>query len=223
MTKILYIPHSSNKKTGDISQTYSACNTCPTSCSFKGHGCYGENFTTKIHWKKANCDSKTLADAMESKGHSKVVRHNVAGDMCKPGMSELDSILIRDLIKAWKSARVTAYTYTHADKTAKNFAKVQRAIENGFIINMSCETMEQVKVCYENNVPSVLAVYEWTKKDKVTRRINGITYRLCPACYDKNVTCRDCGKCWKKDRKEVIVFPAHGAGKKKTRGFLMDL
>lgn len=223
MVKMLYIPHSQNKKTGDISQTYSACNTCPTSCPFKGHGCYGENFTTRINWKKANCDSKTLADAMESKGHTRVVRHNVAGDMCKPGTSELDSILIRDLIKAWKSTRVTAYTYTHADKTAKNFAKVQRAIESGFIINMSCETMEQVKVCYENNVPSVLAVYEWTQKDKVTRRIDGITYRLCPACHDKNMTCRNCGKCWKKGRKEVVVLPAHGKGKKKTRGFLMDL
>ena len=62
----------------------------------------------------------------------------------------------------------------------------------------------------------------WLLEDKVTRRIDGITYRLCPASHDKNMTCRDCGKCWKKNRKEVIVFPAHGAGKKKTRAFLMD-
>lgn len=223
MTKILYISHSSNKKTGDISQTYSACNTCPTSCPFKGHGCYGENFTTKINWKKANCTEKTLATSMAEKGHTRIVRHNVAGDMCKPGTSELDSTLIRDLIKAWKAMKVTAYTYTHADKTPRNFLKVQHAIEQGFIVNMSCETLEQVEACHENNIPSVLAVYEWTEKDKVTRRIDGITYRLCPASHDKNMTCRDCGKCWKKDRKEVIVFPAHGYGKKKTRDFLMDL
>lgn len=223
MTKILYIPRSQNKKTGDISQTYSARNTCPTSCPFKGHGCYGENFTTLIHWNKANCTSKTLADTMESKGHSKVIRHNVAGDMCKPGTSELDTALIHDLIKAWKAMKVTAYTYTHADKMPGNFIKVKHAIKQGFIVNMSCETLEQVKACHENNIPSVLAVYEWTGKNKITRRIDGITYRLCPACHDKNVTCRDCGKCWKKDRKEVIVFPAHGYGKKKTRDFLMDL
>lgn len=223
MVKMLYIPRSSNKKTGDISQTYSACSTCPVSCPFKGRGCYGENFTTKINWKKSNCTEKTLAKTMTEKGHTKIVRHNVAGDMCRPGTGELDSVLIRDLIKAWKATGVTAYTYTHVDKTQKNFSIVKRAIQNGFIVSVSCETMEQVKACHENDVPSVLTIYEWTAKDKVTRRIDGITYRLCPACYDKNVTCRDCGKCWKKGRKEVIVFPAHGRGKKKTRDFLMDL
>ena len=142
MVKILYIPHSKNEKTGDISQTYSACNICPTSCPFKGHGCYGENFTTRHHWKQANCNSKTLADAMESKGHTRIVRHNVAGDMCKPGTSELDSSLIRDLIKAWKAMKVTAYTYTHADKTSRNFAIVKHAIKNGFIVSVSCESLE---------------------------------------------------------------------------------
>ena len=223
MTKMLYIPHSQNKKTGNISQTYSACNTCPVSCPFKGHGCYGENFTTKIHWKKANCTEKTLADSMAEKGHSKVVRHNVAGDMCKPGTSELDTALIRNLIKAWKAMKVTAYTYTHADKVPMNFQLIHKAAEQGFVINMSCETLGQVIECRENHVPAVLAVYEWTAKDKVTRRIDGITFRRCPATYDKNMTCRDCGKCWKKNRKEVIVFPVHGNGKKKTRGFLMDL
>lgn len=223
MTNMLYVPRSGNKKTGDISQTYSACNTCPMSCPFKGHGCYGENFTTRQHWKRANCNSKTLAGTMTEKGHTRIVRHNVAGDMCKPGTSELDPVLIHDLIKAWKSVGVTAYTYTHADKVQGNFTHVRHAIRHGFVVNMSCETMEQVKACHDNDIPAVLAVYEWTTKDKVTRRINGITYRLCPASYDKNMTCRDCGKCWKKGRKEVIVFPAHGNGKKKTRGFLMDL
>ena len=223
MVKMKYVAHSVNIKTGDISQTYSEPKTCPKSCPFKGHGCYGENFTTRRHWVQSDCTSKTLANAMESKGHTKVIRHNVAGDMCKHGTDELDGELIRDLIKAWKSAGVTAYTYTHADKVPMNFIKVKHAIKQGFIISMSCETLEQVEACHENNIPSVLAVYEWMEKGKVTRRINGITYRLCPACYDKNMTCRDCGKCWKKNRKEVIVFPAHGKGKKKTRDFLMDL
>ena len=223
MVKILYVPRSSNKKTGDISQTYSAPVTCSLSCPFKGNGCYGENFTTKIHWRQANCTEKTLVKTMEEKGHTRIVRHNVAGDMCKPGTGDLDPALIHDLVKAWKATGVTAYTYTHADKTTRNFSIVKRAIEKGFIISVSCESLDQVKACHENAVPAVLAVYEWTAKGKVTRRIDGITFRLCPATYDKNITCRDCGKCWKKARKEVIVFPAHGRGKKKTKDFLMDL
>ena len=221
MVKMKYVAHSANIKTGDISQTYSDARTCPKSCPFKGHGCYGENFTTRRHWMQSDCTSKTLANAMESKGHTKVLRHNVAGDMCKHETDELDGELIRDLIKAYKG--VKAYTYTHAEKTADNFQLIHHAAEKGFIISMSCETLEQVEACHENNVPSVLAVYEWTEKGKVTRRINGITFRLCPAYHDKNITCRDCGKCWKKNRKEVIVFPAHGKSKKKTRDFLMDL
>ena len=220
MVQMKYVAHSANVKTGDISQTYSEPKTCPKSCPFKGHGCYGENFTTRRHWAQSDCTSKTLATAMESKGHTKVLRHNVAGAMCKHGTDGLDGELIRDLIKAYKG--VKAYTYTHAEKTADNFQLIHHAAEKGFIINMSCETRGQVMERRENFVPAVLAVYEWTEKDKVMRRISGITYRLCPASYDKNVTCRDCGKCWKKGRKEVIVFPAHGAGKKKTRAFLMD-
>lgn len=169
---------------------------------------------------QSNCNSKTIGDAMESKGHRKVLRHNVAGDMCKHGTNELDSELIRDLFRAYKG--IKAYTYTHAAKTAENFQLIHKAAEQGFVINMSCETLGQVMECRENHVPAVLAVYEWTQKDKVTRRINGVTYRLCPASCDKGMTCRDCGKCWKKNRKEVIVFPAHETGKKKTRAFLMD-
>jgi hypothetical protein len=160
---------------------------------------------------------------MTEKGHTKIVRHNVAGDMCIPGTSNLDNALILDLVKTWKAMKVTAYTYTHANKTPRNFAIVKYANEHDFIVSMSCETMEQVKSCHKNGVPSVLAVYDWAAKDKVTRRIDGITFRRCPATYDKNMTCRDCGKCWKKNRKEVIVFPAHGKEKKKTREFLMDL
>lgn len=220
MVKMKYVAHSANKKTGDISQTYSEPKTCPVSCPFKGHGCYGENFTTRKHWVQSNCTSKTIGDAMESKGHTKVLRHNVAGDMCIYGTGELDGELIRDLSRAYKG--IKAYTYTHADKTYMNFYLIHKAAEQGFVINMSCETLGQVIECRENHVPAVLAVYEWTAKDKVTRRINGITYRLCPASYDKNMTCRDCGKCWKKGRKEVVVFPAHGTGKKKTWDFLMD-
>lgn len=220
VTKIKYVAHSCNTKTGDISQTYSDPRTCPKSCPFKCHGCYGENFTTRRYWVQSNCTSKTLADMMESKGHTKVLRHNVAGDMCIHGTDSLDGELIRNLSRAYKG--IKAYTYTHCAKTAENFQLIHKAADNGFVINMSCETLGQVMECRENHVPAVLAVYEWTQKDKATRRIDGITYRLCPASHDKNMTCRDCGKCWKKNQKEIIVFPAHGAGKKKTRAFLMD-
>lgn len=220
MVKMKYVAHSANIKTGDISQTYSSPTTCPKSCPFKGHGCYGENFTTRRHWTQSNCNSKTIGDAMESKGHTKVLRHNVAGDMCIHGTDSLDGELIRDLCKAYKG--IKAYTYTHAAKTAENFQLIHKAVDDGFVINMSCETLGQVAECRENYVPAVLAVYEWTRKDKDVRRIDGVTYRLCPASYDKNMTCRDCGKYWKKNRKEIIVFPAHGTGKKKTRAFLMD-
>lgn len=221
MVKMKYVAHSFNSKTGDISQTYSEPKTCPKFCPFKGHGCYGENFTTRRHWMQSDCTSKTLADTMELKGHTKVLRHNVAGDMCKHGTDSLDSELVHDLCKAYKG--IKAYTYTHCAKSAENFQLIYKAADNGFIINMSCETMQDVEFCRSHGIPTVLAVYTWTQNDKVTRRINGVTYRRCPATVDKNVQCRDCGKCWKKNRKEVIVFPAHGNGKKKTRGFLMDL
>lgn len=40
--KMIFLPTSSNKKTGDIMQSYSSRSTCPKSCVFKNNGCYAE-------------------------------------------------------------------------------------------------------------------------------------------------------------------------------------
>lgn len=50
---MLIIPHSSNVKTGDIIQSYSARNTCPNRCPFKNNGCYADNSHVSMAWNLA--------------------------------------------------------------------------------------------------------------------------------------------------------------------------
>lgn len=57
--KMIYLPTSSNKKTGDIMQSYSSRSTCPKSCVFKNNGCYAEGCHTKMVWDR--CEDKNDA------------------------------------------------------------------------------------------------------------------------------------------------------------------
>lgn len=88
MVSVMYVAHSYNAKTGDISQTYTCHSTCPVCCPFRGHGCYGECGHVSIHWKHTDVPVSDLVRVMTEKGHTKILRHNVAGDMCKVGMKK---------------------------------------------------------------------------------------------------------------------------------------
>ena len=41
-----------NSKTGAVAITYAPKKNCPFDCSFKGSGCYAENFPMSLQWKR---------------------------------------------------------------------------------------------------------------------------------------------------------------------------
>jgi len=226
-TFIKFISNSSNVKTGAISQTYSTSNTCPTRCPFKNNGCYAKSGHVRIHWNHADkgegknvCKVNELKNLLETVPCTKVIRHNVAGDIAKEGTSDIDEKLVKSLINAFKGHIV--YAYTHCTPNKRNITIAKEARKCNFIINFSCETKEAVEKCRANDVPAVLTV---STMSKATRRINNVTYAQCPATLHENIQCVNCGKCWKGDRKSVVVFPVHGAGKGKAKraGFLIEL
>jgi len=221
-TKIKFIGISKNAKTGCISQTYTTCNTCPTRCPFKEHGCYAKQGPVRLHWDKTETTGvapKDLKKVIANQPTTNVIRHNVAGDIAMEGTSDIDEKLVNELIKAYKGKK--AYTYTHCTINERNMKIAKKAIEKGFVINFSTESAEQAKKCHDNNIPCVLACNTMSKK---TVKVNGLTITQCPATYDKTINCMNCGKCWNKSRKTIISFPVHGAGKKKAQnaGFLKD-
>lgn len=222
MCKIKFIGVSKNVKTGPISQTYSSCDTCPTSCKFKNNGCYAKMGHTLIHWKDTEVNGvapSELREVINNTYSSNIIRHNVAGDIAIPNTSDIDEKLVDMLISAYKGKK--AYTYTHCVVNDRNIAIVKKAISKSFVINFSCENIEQVKKCHANNVPCVLAVASMAK-DKVKKE--GITFIRCMA-NGKDITCSSCKKCLVKNRKSVVVFEVHGNGKYKAlkANFLMEL
>lgn len=222
--KIRFIGSSKNAKTGDISQTYTTCNTCPKRCPFKHNGCYAENFFVKINWNKTEkigVAPEGLRAVIEQTPHTNIIRHNVAGDIAVPGTDDIDENLVNTLCKAYKGLK--AYTYTHTDiNNQHNIEIVKKASDRGFIINFSTENVKDALRCRAAGVNAVIAVN--TISDKMVV-IDNTMFIQCPATYNKDFTCKQCGMCWQKNRKHIIVFPVHGAGqgKAKKAGFLTDL
>ena len=219
-TLIKFIGTSANKKTGCISQTYSSKNTCPKRCPFKDKGCYAKYGNTNIHWSqmKNSCEPQDLKTIIKNTPHTDVIRHNIAGDIAKSGTSTIDTKLLDALIDAYKGLK--AYTYTHCTVNKKNIESVKKAITEGFVINFSVEDIKTAKKCYENNVPCVMAVNSMSKH--IVKK-EGLTFIQCPATYNKDIHCKNCGLCYKKNRKSIICFPAHGSGKNKIKDILIEL
>lgn len=219
-TLIKFVGTSANKKTGCISQTYSTKNTCPIRCPFREHGCYAKYGNTNIHWSqmKNSCKPNELKNIIHSIPHTDVIRHNVAGDIAKENTSDIDTVLLKHLLNAYKGLK--AYTYTHCEVNKKNIDIVKKSIKAGFIINFSVEDIETAKKCYENNVPCVMALNSMSKH---TIKKEGLTFVQCPATYNEDIHCKSCGMCYKKNRKSVVCFPAHGIGKHTIKDKLIEL
>lgn len=106
--KMILLPTSSNKKTGDIMQSYSSRSTCPKDCVFKNNGCYAEGYHTKMVWDR--CEDKNDARYVINGEQLKIgllegafnklrknptresilFRHNVAGDLAVEGTNLID-------------------------------------------------------------------------------------------------------------------------------------
>ena len=208
---IKLVEKSTNQKTGAITQTYSSSNTCPTRCPFKNSGCYAASGPCGLVWKKMQkaVTPYELKELIQNSATTKLIRHNVAGDMAIEGTSELNYMLVSLLAKAFEGHQ--AYTYTHCEINERNSDIIKMAQEKGFVINYSCENIEQVKKAIAHGVPAVMTCEQFEGTHKT---IEGIKFVKCPS-YKDGVTCATCQMC-SKVRNYVVVFEAHGTSKKKA-------
>lgn len=216
-------PDSSNAKTGDIPQVYSAPSTCAARCPFKKGVCYAKDGHTGMWWKLvAECSEKvqprivedenslrSLVDWYGARRKAKknprwIIRHNVAGDMCKEGTSDLDGALVAALARAYQGR---AYTYTHSEMNGRNIRIIRAALEKGFCINCSSEKPEYAARAVKHGIPAVLA---WDIKNSgIPAPIDGTCFIQCPQ-QTRGIKCKDCRLCARTGRKTVIVFDIHG-------------
>lgn len=222
--KIRFIGVTKDKKTGLMSATYTSNNSCPLRCPFRvSKTCYAMFGPCYLHFVKEmdkfGIPVEMLLEKIKNTAHLNIVRHNIAGDIAKSGTNDIDEDLVELLTETYKKAGVSAYTYTHCEQNERNYEIVKEASENGFIINFSTETVENAIDAVKHGVNAVLAVNKMNGKVKV---VDGVVFVKCPADAKNGKYCANCGICYQKNRKQVVVFEAHGGGKKKI-DFLNDL
>ncbi len=111
-----------------------------------------------------------------------------------------------------------AFTYTHFSprKWLKKW-QAMRGTGPATMINHSADTLRAAVRSCKAGINTVLALPE----DKVRKhwRQRGVRFVQCPATYQDKIGCNNCGgdvPLCARDRDYVIVFPAHGAAKRKV-------
>ena len=238
---MILIPESSNPKTGNIIQSYSHRATCPNRCPLKGNGCYADSFFTSRQWNR--CDDEgdkryiansrdlvlelTSAVAIHAKKDegSILFRHNIAGDIALPNSNKIGEERLNTLVKSCNevstilNVNLMGYTYTHCNLSIGNIKKVKDAQDRGFIVNFSCETIEEVKEVKITDCNAVMTSVNPNETIKELKK-EGLKSLQCPAQTTDGMNCKKCKLC-ARARDVVIIFEVHGKDSNKAKKVIM--
>lgn len=214
--KYSFTIQSSNKKTGPIPVTRTDKTSCAPGCAFLNQGCYAQSGPTNIHWTRLtngtgyNLDE--FCQSIRSLKKGKLWRHNEAGDLPHiAGVIDQESLQKITLANMGRKG----FTYTHHELNKENILSLQMANDHGFTVNVSCETLDQVKVAHEHRLPAVIVVVpDYWQGKKIVKHSCGTTMVRCPA-ETMTINCNECRLCQNKNRHSVVGFTAHGIYKNK--------
>jgi hypothetical protein len=209
---------SSNKKTGPIPVSTSSAVLCPAACPFNnGGGCYASSGPLALHWAKVTTgqrgsDWAAFTAAIASLPDGQLWRHNQAGDLLDPGTA--DGAVALEQLTAANSGR-RGYTYTHHALSPLAIQSIRKANDNGFTVNVSCETESAADDAIFLGLPAVLTVD--TAPSRTWKTETGNTVVQCPATVDGvKIDCATCQLCQHRRPNIIIAFPVHGTGKRKA-------
>jgi hypothetical protein len=200
---------SGNTKTGPIPVTTSSRETCPPTCKLKAAGCYASGGPIKLHWDRVTSGDRgapwpDFVDEISRLPKGQIWRHNQAGDLQgKDGV--INAVALRQLVKANKGRR--GFTYTHYEATPANVKAVLHANANGFVVNMSADSLEKADALKALGVP-VVAIVEPGWSEGLSPGGNRVT--VCPAQRMEDMNCARCQLCQRSDRHAIVAFEAHG-------------
>ena len=139
-------------------------------------------------------------------------RHNQAGDLLGEN-EDIDTAALDQLVEANRGKR--GFTYTHKPMNAKNAAAVAKANANGFVINLSADTLVEADRLATLNVgPVVVLLPSDSPQDVWTPE--GRRVSMCPAQHREYMNCAVCQLCQKVDRVAIVGFLAHGTRKQRV-------
>jgi hypothetical protein len=221
---------SRNGKVGPIPVSTTTAASCWHGCAFF-ESCYAKNgYHLAQHWNQVTDGSRgtdwgTFCSLIALLPPGTAWRHNQAGDL--PGIgAKIDADLLAQLVAA-NSGRM-GWTYTHKPMSdPANRAAVAHANENGFVVNLSADTLAQADELSDLQIAPVCVVLdapEGTRESVFTPA--GRRVVVCPATYRADISCGGgkvsqgkgkksimtsaCKLCARGCRKVIVGFPAHG-------------
>jgi hypothetical protein len=190
-------------------------------------------------------DWQGLCDHVTALDDETLWRHDQAGDF--PHQNQIiDAAAVSQLVAANSGRR--GFTYTHHDPfNAANAAVIAAANAGGFTVNLSGNNLQHADKLAQLQIGPVVVVlpidyqrqYKPIKGKKnplwletladCRARLaqlpmttdDGNTIVVCPATYRDDTACINCQLC-QRQRKTIVGFPAHGAGKAKASGHAAD-
>ncbi len=227
MLTIHLTPKSSNKKTGPIAVTTTSANSCAPSCPFLRDGtCYAASGPLRLHWDKVSKGERggSWLALQDSIGAAKLapgslLRHNQAGDLPHDGSGYIQSETVGYLSTIFTAAKLRAFTYTHHVQNDYNLGIVKRCNQEGFTVNLSCDSETQAAKRHREGFPSVCVVPAGDKRR--SWELDGVKFQTCPAQLRDGVTCATCQLCTRpltgeNARACVVAFRAHGTRARKV-------
>jgi hypothetical protein len=214
---------SQNVKTGPIPVTTTGNQSCPDACPLKKSGCYADGGPLGIHWAHVSNGNRgdslgTLTRQIRSFPDGQVWRHNQAGDL--PGVNNaINSDELSQITEANKGRR--GWTYTHKPLEGNgnietgNRAAVRHANRNGFIVNLSANSLSHADRLADLDCGPVVAIVP-ENAPATLQTPAGRKAIVCPAQQRDDITCADCQLCQRGSRSVIIAFRVHGQSKRKA-------
>jgi hypothetical protein len=213
---IVITPISSNRKTGRIAVTGRARHTCPLTCTFNPlnvegvGGCYTVGRIDAHYARAARDYTYEEAVAALRLALSDRLRDRVDGDVLTDG--DIDLEYLEELTDAAVEAGMLwIFGYSHVETL------VPSDIPSRYVMNVSCETEDQVQDAIDRGFNAVIASHQYLHGDTIAGR----KIVQCPAERVDSINCGNCGGsagpiCGRKDRETVVLFSLHGGGAAKA-------
>lgn len=216
------VSNSANRKLGDVHATYASQATCPTSCTFRGSGCYAEYGLVGFETRQLNADAENRQlSALQIAGieaaaisrlapDGRALRLHVVGDCATDATARVVSSAA-DLFMQRGGGQ--AWTYTHG------WRDVERASWGQVSVLASCETAEDVRAGHDRGYAAAVVLPEHGPAGRYD--VDGVSIVECPQQTREDITCADCRLCQRadylQDSRTVIGFVVHSGGTKKAR------
>lgn len=207
-----------NKKTGAIPTLSRPMDTCPKSCPFLpdedgNGGCYATGriaYFAKTKSRDWSQDEATKHILDNVRRAATIMRDRPVGDVANQDQT-IDWDYLLEIAILGVNTGLIPFGFTH---TWKWFTRedVERLLATGYVMNASCETVEEVAQAIDLGFPAVITS-DSVKDGDV---ING---KRVVTCLEQShgITCMDCKLCAKANRPTIPRFLIHGTATNKAR------